>query len=127
MNNPEYQFKASAYRYASLAFLLLHIALLLAQTLWITPEGKEPNLTVGLILIAPLVLFLPWILLRNLRAHAWLSFTSLWFFMLAVPTVLDTRYGVLAQLEFANSILLFVVTMMFVRCEQRRLGISITR
>lgn len=127
MNNPEYQFKAMAYRYASLVFLLLHTALLLAQTLWITPTGKEPNLTVAILLIAPLVLFLPWIVLRNLRAHAWLSFTSLWFFMLAVPSAFDPRYGFLAQWEFANSVLLFVSTMMFVRCEQRRLGISITR
>lgn len=127
MNNVEYRFKATAYRVASLAFLLVHIVLLLLQTLLITPEGKEANLTVAVLLVAPLILFMPWILVRNLRAHAWLCFASLWFFMLAVPSAFDPRYGFLAQWEFANSVLLFLSTMLFVRYEQRRLGISITR
>lgn len=125
MNN--YTAKANLFRYLSLFSLLLHIVLQWLGAMVFVPQTKEPNLTIAVIFLVPLVLFLPFIAKRNLRAHAWLSFLSMFYFMLVVPSVLDSRYGLVAQLEFGNSILLFVVTMLFVRCEQRRLGISITR
>jgi uncharacterized membrane protein len=112
---------------AVLASLLLQIVLLSLGTLWFLPEGKTANLTVCLVLTLPLAAFVPFIVKRNIRAAAWLSYFIMLYFTMATLNVFDPRYGVLAQLELSNSILLFIFSMMFTRYEQRRLGISITR
>jgi len=61
-----------------------------------------------------------------LKVHAWLSFLSMFYFILAVLNVFDPRYGAIAQLELASTVLLFILSMMYTRYEQRRLGITIT-
>lgn len=107
--------------------LLLEIALLFAMTLIWLPEGKQANWTVALILTLPLIAFLPWVFKRSLSAFAYLAFLMLWYVFLAVPSAMDARYGFLGRIELANVIMLFTVCLLFVRYEQRRLGISITR
>lgn len=125
MNN--YTAKANLFRYLSLFSLIVHIVLQWLGAMVFVPQTKAPNLTIAVIFSVPLLLFLPFIIRRHLRAHAWLSFTTLFYFMMVVPSVLDPRYSWVAQAEFGNIIFLFCATMWFVRCEQRRLGISITR
>jgi uncharacterized membrane protein len=126
MNN-EYTFKANVTRYLCLLTFLLQIVILALGTLVFVPEGKEANLTVCLLLVIPLLLFSPFIILRHLKAHAWLGFLTMGYFFIATMSVFDARYGLIVQIEFFNSILLFTSSMMFTRYEQRRLGISITR
>ena len=105
---------------------LSEIILLALIFLVLPPEGKEPNVVVFLIYTAPLIPFAPFLLKRNIHAHVWLCFLSLLYFMFAVPSGFDPRYGILGKLELANTIILFVITMCFTRWEQRRLGITIT-
>lgn len=123
----EYTIKAHWAYKAVILFTLLEIILLIAITLVWPPEGKQANLTVGLVLVLPLVAFMPFLLKRSIRAVAYLSFLTLFYFLLAVPSAMDPRYNVLAQLELGNIVLLFMFSMLFTRWEQRRLGITITR
>lgn len=123
----QYTFKANLAHKAVIVSYLLEIFLLIAITMIWVPEGKTANLTVCLILITPLLPFLPFLLKRSLHANVWLCFLSLLYFMLAVPSAFDPRYGVLGHLELGNIMFLFIATMCFTRWEQRRLGISITQ
>lgn len=123
----EYARKARlAYPVVIVSFIF-ELCLLIAMTLVWPPEGKTANLTVCLLLVAPLLPFFPFLLKRNLHAYAWLCFVLLLYIMLAIPTAFDPRYGMLGRLELANLTVLFTFAMMFVRWEQRRLGITITR
>lgn len=115
-----------AYRVVLLT-TFFEMLLLVAITLVWPPEGKQANLTVCLLLVMPLLAFMPFLLKRSIRAIAYLSFVTLFYFLLAVPSAMDPRYGVLGQLELANIVLLFFFCMLFTRWEQRRLGITITR
>ena len=122
-----YTIKANIGHVAVLLSYFLQIVLLLLMTLVFVPEGKQPNLTVGLILVLPLLPFMPFLIKRSIRAHVWLCYLSLFYFMLAVPSGMDPRYGLIGRIELVNIIFLFVICMCFVRWEQRRLGISVTR
>ena len=102
------------------------IMLLVLMFLVIVPEGKTANLTVFILYTLPLIPFAPYLLKRGIRAHVWLCFLSLFYFMFAVPSAIDPRYGLLGRIELCNTILLFVATLCFSRWEQRRLGITIT-
>ncbi len=124
--NIEYAFKAEVTRWLCFISYLTQLVLLFLLTHILLPEGKAANTTVFLILAIPLLPFLPFLALRSIKAHAWLMFTSLFYFVLVVDDVLDPKYGVIAQLELANIIILFCSSMMFTRYEQRRLGITIT-
>lgn len=123
----EYTVKAHWAHKAVLAFTLFEVLLLIAITMIWPPEGKQANLTVCLVLVLPLVAFIPFLVKRSIRAVAYLSFLSLFYFVLAVPNAMDPRYGLLAHLALANIVLLFIFSMLFTRWEQRRLGITITR
>ena len=125
--NVEYIFRANVTRYATLMSYFLHLLLLVLGTLVFVPEGKVANVTVCIMLVTPLALFLPFVVIRHLRAHAWLGFLIMAYFFIATISVFDERYGLIVRIEFANSIFLFLASMMFTRYEQRRLGISITR
>lgn len=122
-----YTVKARYAWYLVLVSYCTEIALLLLMTGVYPPEGKAPNLIIGMLLAAPLLPFAPFLLRRGIRAHVLLCFFSLFYFFLAVPSGMDPRYGWLARIEVANTFLLFVSTMSFARFEQRRLGISVTR
>lgn len=122
-----YLFKANLAHKAVFVSYLLQIFLLVGMTLIWVPEGKTANLTVCIILLTPLLPFFPFLLKRSLHAHVWLCFLSLLYFMLAVPSAFDPRYGWIGHAELANIMFLFIATMCFTRWEQRQLGISITR
>lgn len=122
-----FDFKAKLAFYTAFGCYIAEIAILIAMTLFWTPEGKEPNLTVCLILVLPLLPFFPYLFKRSIRAFIALCFASLFYLAFAVPSALDPRYGLLGQLEFAVVSMLCVSSMMFARWEQKRLGISVTR
>ena len=124
--NIEYALKAELTRWICFSSYIIQLVLLYLATHVFMPEGKTANSVVFLILIAPLVPFLPWIIFRNIKAHAWLMFTCLFYFAMVVPNFFDPRYGFMGRLEMANIIILFCTSMLFTRYEQRRLGITIT-
>ena len=124
--NPAYEVKANlAWLLTSLLFIV-EILLLFLITNVSPPQGKEANMVVFAVLALPLIPFFPYLIVRNIKAHAWLCFVLMFYFILVVDDVLDPRYGILAQLELATICLLFISTMLFTRYEQRRLGITIT-
>ena len=124
--NPEYALKADITYGLTLAVLLVEIVLLYLVTHVFLPEGKTENSAIFLVNALPLLIFSPFLALRNIKAYAWLSFLTMFYFTIAVMNTFDPRYGVISQLELGAIVLLFILSMMFTRYEQRRLGITIT-
>ena len=124
--NPEYVLKANITRWLCLTSYLVQIILLYLVTHVFLPEDKTANTVVFAVLALPLLPFFPFIILRNIKAHAWLMFSTLFYFTLVAVNVFDPNYGFISQLELGNIIILFCTSMMFTRYEQRRLGITIT-
>ena len=122
-----YQIKSAlAHKVACLSYAAEILVLIIGTLIW-PPVDKQPNAVVAVVLLLPLLAFLPFLLKRSLRAWAFLSFVSLFYLLLAVPNAMDVRYGLLAHIELLICMSLFSSTLLFVRFEQRRLGISITR
>ena len=125
--NVEYALKAELTRWLCLLSFAVELLLLFLLTHIFLPEGKESNSIVFLVLALPLFAFTPFLIKRNIKAHAWLMFTSLFYFSLVVLNIFDPNYhALLARIEFGNIIILFCTSMLFTRYEQRRLGITIT-
>ena len=80
--NIEYAFKAEVTRWLCFASYLAQLVLLFLLTHVLLPEGKTANTTVFLVLAIPLFPFLPFLAQRSIKAHAWLMFTSLFYFVL---------------------------------------------
>lgn len=116
-----------AYR-AVLAGYLLQYLLIVVSTLWLVPTHKQPSITICIMSMLPLLILLPWILRRSIRAHIWLCFLMLGYFLPAVQhAFMHEQYGWLPLIEIANAVCLYVAAMLFARWEQRRLQISVTR
>ena len=124
--NIEYQAKANLTHKLCFISYVAEIIILFLLTHVLYPAGKSPNTVVFCILAIPLLPFFPFLIKRNIKAHAWLMFMTLFYFVLVVDDVLDPRYGFIAQLELANIFILFCSSMLFTRYEQKRLDITIT-
>ncbi len=125
--NVEYDLKATIARWTCLISYIVEVSLLFLLTHIFLPEGKESNTVVFMVLALPLMAFFPFLIKRHIKAHAWLMFTTLFYFSLVVLNIFDPNYpALLARIEFGNIILLFCSSMFFTRYEQRRLGITIT-
>ena len=128
MTEINYEQKANIAYKASLLGYGLQYILILLSTLWLVPTHKEPNVVVCVLSMVPLLIILPWIIKRNIRAHIWLCFLMLGYFLPAVQhAFLFEYYGWLPFVEVVNTVYLFIVAMMFSRWEQRRYQISVTR
>lgn len=113
---------------ASMCGFVLHVFLIIASTLIWVPKHQSPTLIVTILLLLPLLLLLPWLIKRNIRAHIWLCFIMLGYFMPAVENCfMFEQYGWLPFIEALNCVYLFIVAMMFARWEQKRYEISVTR
>ena len=128
MSISDYEQKADLAYKASLFGYVLQYILILLSTLWLVPTHKEPNIVICILSMVPLLIILPWIIKRNIRAHIWLCFLMLGYFLPAVlHAFMVEQYGWLPFVEVANTVYVFIVAMMFARWEQRRFQISITR
>ena len=115
-----------AYR-ASLFGYFFQLVLIALSTLWLVPEHKQPNAVIWVLSSIPMLILLPWLIKRNIRAHIWLCFLVLGYFMPAVQHAFIPQYGWLPYVEIANLVYLFIVAMYFARWEQKRYQISVTR
>ena len=101
---------------------LIGLILMLLLTTGVVPSGgRAPNWTVGLLLSAPLLLLLPWVVRGAVAAHVWTSFVSLLYFGIAVTNLFLPRRGVADWIELLLSIALFLSTMLFARWRSRAL------
>ncbi|WP_104204183.1 DUF2069 domain-containing protein [Billgrantia saliphila] len=82
--------------------------------------GTNP-LTPIVVRILPLVLFLPSILGRRPRGHAWLAFVSLLYFVQGVMVATLPGQALLGGLEALASLVLFTGCMFYARFRSRQL------
>ncbi|NRB40812.1 MAG: DUF2069 domain-containing protein [Pseudomonadales bacterium] len=102
--------------------------IIIAVTLIWVPTHKVPTWQATVMISIPMLILLPWLVKRNIRAHVWLCFIMLGYFLNAVQQCfLHEQYGILPFFEVANTIYIFSVAMMFSRWEQKRYQISVTR
>ncbi|WP_148253975.1 DUF2069 domain-containing protein [Aidingimonas lacisalsi] len=74
-----------------------------------------------LVRLVPLVLFLPSIMTRRPRGHAWLAFVSLLYFMQGVMVTTLPGFGITGVLESLAAIGLFLGSTGFARFRSRQL------
>lgn len=99
----------------AVASLLILIGYYLLLTLYLTPLDKAPSPAMAGLLVIPLLAFLPALLLKNHRGMIGLCFVILLYFVSAVLNVFSPIYGVLAYLDVAATVILFVSTMIVAR------------
>ncbi|CAA0097181.1 Uncharacterised protein [BD1-7 clade bacterium] len=112
---------------ATMAGYFLQLVIVVLSTTVLVPTHKSPNLVICVLSLIPLLILLPWLIKRNIRAHIWLCFIVLGYFLPAVLHAFIPQYGWLPYVEVANLIYLFIVAMLFARWEQKRYQISVTR
>ncbi|SHE93441.1 Uncharacterized membrane protein [Modicisalibacter ilicicola DSM 19980] len=83
--------------------------------------NSESGMLPLLVRVLPLVLFLPAILTRRPRGHAWLAFVSLLYFMQGVMLMTLPSAAWLGMLEVVASLALFVSSMLYARWRSRQL------
>lgn len=124
----DYEKKSNLAYKASLLGYGLQYLLIIISTLWLVPTHKEPNLVICILSMLPLLVIFPWIIKRSIRAHIWLCFLMLGYFLPAVlHAFMYQQYGWLPFVEITNTAYLFIAAMMFARWEQKRYCVSITR
>ena len=111
------------------AVLLLFYALLLVFTgygLWQIPDGNLPAiLLLWLIKALPLLIFVPSLHMRKLRAYAWLSFLVLLYFIQGVQTAFTEEarvYGVIVTLLLSG---LFSALIVYIRSYRQFYKVSL--
>lgn len=98
---------------------ILLLALLALSGL--TMQAGNNPLTPILIRSLPLVLFLPSILGKRPRGHAWLSFVSLLYFVQGVMVATLPGQGILGGAEALAALVLFTGCMFYARFRSRQL------
>lgn len=98
-------------------------ALLLVLLVWngLAMEAGTNPLTPILIRTLPLILFLPSIVGKRPRGHAWLSFVSLLYFVQGVMLATLPGQGVLGVAESLVALALFTGCMFYARFRSRQL------
>ncbi len=96
---------------------------LLALLVWsgLAMEAGTNPLTPILIRVLPLVLFLPSIMGRRPRGHAWLAFVSLLYFIQGVMVATLPGQGVLGIAEALAALGLFTGCMFYARFRSRQM------
>ena len=100
--------------YALLLLLLIYSGTVIHS---IEEGGWIPILVRGL----PLVLFLPSIIARRPRGHAWLAFVSLLYFMQGVMVATLPGQGLFGMLEALTAMTLFAASTCYARFRSRQL------
>ncbi|WP_136254590.1 DUF2069 domain-containing protein [Onishia niordana] len=102
------------YSYISLIALLSYGGLIIHD---VQTDGWGPLL----VRIVPLLLFLPSILIKRARGHAWLCFVSLLYFMQGVMFATLPGQGLFGVLIALASLALFVGSLGYARFRSRQL------
>jgi uncharacterized membrane protein len=106
---------------AKICLLILWISffgLLVMLTLntWVfTPEGKVPSITIYLLLVGPLLLFVPGLITLSLSGIAWFCFINLWYFSVAVVDSMSPYASWNNYLELCFTVTSFTCAMLFIR------------
>ena len=112
--------KVKLARLATLAGLAGLVVVIVLSTLWFVPSNKSPNLVICVLSLIPLALITPWIILKNVRAHIWLCFILLGYFLGSVENAfLVEEYGRLPLVEIAILVFLFVAATLFARWQHQ--------
>ncbi|WP_458525697.1 DUF2069 domain-containing protein [Onishia taeanensis] len=82
---------------------------------------QNGNIRSALVFLLPLLLFLPSLIARRPRGHAWLCFVSLLYFMIGVNVAILPGVGLLGLLIAMTSLVLFVGCMGYARFRSRQL------
>lgn len=123
-----FQQKATITFNIAFGLYLVQLAMIFITTMWWVPTHKTPNFIIGFIIAAPLLILLPWLIKRNIRAFVWLCFVQLGYFMPATEHMfMYKQYGLAPFIEATLTVLLFITAMLFARWEQKQYGISVTR
>lgn len=101
------------------SFLVLTLAMLTWGVLLLRVEGG--NLRPTLAFLLPLLLFLPSLIGRRPRGHAWLAFVSLLYFMIGVNVAILPGLGLLGLLIAFASLALFAGCTGYARFRSRQL------
>ncbi|MFO7649080.1 MULTISPECIES: DUF2069 domain-containing protein [Halomonas] len=101
------------------SFLVLTLAMLTWGVLLLRVEGG--NLRPILAFLLPLLLFLPSLIGRRPRGHAWLAFVSLLYFMIGVNVAILPGLGLLGLLIAFASLALFAGCTGYARFRSRQL------
>ena len=81
------------------------------QVPWIIVLGK----------ILPLVIFIPGLIMDNLRSYIWLCFVSLLYFLVLVERLFAEPGNILAMFGMVAVVTLFISAMLYVRWRAREL------
>ena len=112
----------------SMAAYFFQCLLVVLFTLVILPTHKVASPVMCVLQLLPLLMLLPWLLKRSIRAHIWLCFIILGYFMTSVLSAfMFKQYGLWPLVEVANTVVVFISSMLFSRWEQKRYAISVTR
>lgn len=95
-------------------FSYLLLLLVLAGNLWF----QDQALVIYLIVLTPLVIFMPGILTGNVRTLIWLGFVLLLYFAAAVYGVSDPQPQALDIAELVLTVILFCAAMYHARIRQ---------
>lgn len=99
-----------------------YVVLTLGLLTWgvlLSQEGG--NLRPLLLFLLPLALFLPSLVARRPRGHAWLAFVSLLYFMMGVNVAILPGLGWLGWLIVLASLALFTGCMFYARFRSRQI------
>lgn len=97
-----------------------------ASILWFPTPSKSgldfnTRLTVCLVFVAPLLIFLPGVLLKKYRSHIWLCFLLMLYFCRAVMNLFSEEARLLDWLDLTLIIVLFSSAMLYARWRGRML------
>lgn len=103
--------------------VIVSYALLVALLVWngLAMEAGTNPLTPIVIRTLPLILFLPSIVGKRARGHAWLSFVSLLYFVQGVMLATLPGQGLLGVAESLVALTLFTGCMFYARFRSRQL------
>lgn len=109
-------------KYSAILVWVLYAGLLAVQTFYtliIPPMGKAPNAVVWVFFMAPLLVFLPFMLKQSAKAYIGLCIVLLLYFLLAIVNVVRPDFGYSAYLELFFSASLLMAIMVYVRLLQQ--------
>ena len=100
--------------------------LLIVLVVWgsLSMQAGDNPLTPILVRILPLVLFLPSVIGKRPRGHAWLAFVSLLYFTQGVMIATLPGQGLRGGLEALTALALFTGCMFYARFRSRQLRVA---
>ena len=115
-------------RHSRIVVLILYYGLLVNLTvanLFMKSVHAEPNITVWLIQLVPLLLFIRGITRHHPRIHAWLSFVILFYFTQAVLLAFSPEARVAGLFQTALCSALFIALVTYIHSYRKFYKVSL--